>query len=719
MLGFEYDDAGRLTRFTEASGSPVARSFGFGYAPGGSTLTSVADPLGHRTVLGYFGRDTDALHRGRVSTLTDRDGGVTAFDYAPAPAGGPGAVDSVLTDPDGHRTVLAFDGLGRAIRSTNALGQITDVAWDDDDNVVRLREADGAVSTWVYDPLTGDPLTIADAAANAAAAAGRAPAATTLTYRTSLGGHIADLVEKDSPEGRRWTFALDAYGEPASVTDPVGNAPGPNSGEHSSLRYDAYGELVESVDDAGDATRFADFTAAGYPRSTTDPLGHVSHTDYDVLGQVVSLTGAPDPGQPARIETETYDELGRPRGATVTESATHRLVEPAPIFDADDNVLRGADRLGAVTSYRYDAMGRVLGRTDPGSSANGTGLGELPLTTYAYDAAGNLLASTAPEGNTADGQGTHVERYTYDQLNRVIQRIDPLGGRSTIGYDAVGNEITQTGPRGNADADPSSWAETYTYDADHRVVRQTDAAGNYSAARFDLDGLLTDATAPAVGPDVADTDSALRRYFSATTYDADGRVLQMDVPYDDGSGTLVYHSTRYVYDRAGNQVESISPRGVASGRTDAFLTRSVYDADGRVTEQDQPYDPTDPTYHSPDPTYYTYDAVGDVTQVSAPPSGPPNSGAPRLITASTYTANGWLASSTDPWRIGTSYTYDDDGRQLSRTVANLDETDIPSATRTEQWVYNDDGSLRDHFDSGAPAGSDLVTVDDGTPNVTQ
>ncbi|MBR7834792.1 RHS repeat protein, partial [Actinospica durhamensis] len=545
VLTFGYDPAGRLIALTEAAGSPVARTFGFGYAAataGATTstapagpLTSVIDPLGHSTRLAYFPATADRLHRQRVSTLIDRAGGSRSFDYVPARAGGPGLVDSVMTDPDGHRTVLALDAEGRTVRATDALGQSTDLGWDADDDVVRLREADGAVFTWVYAPGTGLPLTIADAVANAAAGPGRAPAATTLDYRSSLGGHVADLLAQTSPEGRRWTFGVDGYGEPVSVTDPLGNAVGPEHGEFRQLRYDRYGDLLASADGAGRTTRYADFTAAGLPQTTTDPFGVVTRTRYDALGEITSTEAPTGPHGLPLLSTCAYDALGRALTSTVTVGAAPAEVTPAPVYDADDDVLRREDPSQGTTYSRYDAMNRLLSQTDPVRPDAGTDPRALPQTTYTYDLEGDLLTETAPLGNTPAGAGGYVTRYRYDPVGRLIQTTDAFGGRTTVRYDAVGDAVEQIDPRGNASTDPSAWAHTTVYDLDHRPILVTDASGDYTVTRYDLDGLVTDRTAEPVDPSVPDTDAGLRPYLTHTTRDADGRVVESDPPRDDES----------------------------------------------------------------------------------------------------------------------------------------------------------------------------------------
>ena len=735
VIALSHDRQGRLTGFTEAAGTPVQRSFGFEYSPAtwpatvpgtfpvavpvavpgapngapngalpgsGGVLRSVTDPLGHRTVLGYYPPTADPLHRDRVSSLTDRRGATTTFDYAPVPTGSPGALLSTVTDADRHSFRYLLDERGRVLRSTDPLGRATDLAWDAGNNVVRLREPDGATSTWVYDPRTGYPLSSTDPVANAQGG----HAATTFGYRTALDGYIADLVDKTSPEGRRWTFARDRYGSLTALADPAENTPGNSAAGHSTrYRYDSHGEMVESTDANGHATRFADFTVSGYPRTTTDPLGNTTRTDYDTLGRVTAVTGPPDPGVAPRRTSYRYDVLGRPMGSTATVTGSRTITTPAPRYDDDDRVVLTTDPLGARTSTRYDEVGDTLTVTRP---PNTTGPAPAPPTTYSYDPTGLLLSSTSPDGNAPGTPGSHRSRFVYDAMGELTESLDALGGRTTYRYDEVGNLIARTSPRGNADPDPASFTTTFGYDLDHRQTRTTDPTGAYRLQRYDLDGVETATTTQPVGADVG--GSALEDRLTRIQPDPDGRPARVDVPYDRVGG-LVQHSTEYSYDPVGNRTAVITPRAVAAHSDTAFIERFGYDADNRQTEDDLPCDPADPGYSHPDQTRTVYDAVGEPVEVSTPPSAGQTQ---RITTRSSYTANGWLATSTDPWSITTAYTYDDDGRQTVRTLTG----DGNTAQRKAGWGYYPDGSLHVHSDSGAPdAGS--VVVDDADPNATK
>jgi YD repeat-containing protein len=148
-----------------------------------------------------------------------------------------------------------------------------------------------------FDEETGYPLEIRDAVANHEDHDG-----TTLTYQTGMGGHIADLIAKPSPEGRTWSFEYTSEGDLASVTDPMGNTEGDFT---TTYTYDEWGQLLTATDANGHTTTNSDFDANGYPETITDALGESTTFSYDERGQVTEVTDPLGAGA-----TQAYDVFG-------------------------------------------------------------------------------------------------------------------------------------------------------------------------------------------------------------------------------------------------------------------------------------------------------------------------------------------------------------------------------------------------------------------------
>lgn len=668
-----YDEKGLLGLVADAAGTPAERALRMEYAaaPDGSPrISRVNDPLGHGTSVEYADQ--------RVRRVVDRRGGGTGFDWTPA--GRDGGTTMTVTDALGRVSAYTVDALGRPVAARNAKGEVTGLTWDSDNNVSELREANGALTTWEYDHKTGNPLTVTDALGNAGD-----KASTGLKYRTYLDGHVADLVEKVSPEGRRWTFGYDAFGNLTSLTDPRGNAEDRHDKRNFTSRnvYDSAGRLLEAVDARGNSTRFSDYDATGSPRTITDALGHRTTFVHDAVGNVLSAANAL-----GHTTTRTYDLRGRPLSSKAPIDSDRGVfaVTPAPAYDRNDNVLRSTAPNGAVRTSVYNEMGQVVTSTAPGDDPQGPGR----VTTMAYDAVGNPVRATTPRGNETAAPDDCTSFAVFDELNRIVETRDAMGGRRTMAYDAVGNMVATTDPLANA----RGWSRatsTTVYDLGHRPVETTDAVGATGRIRYDRDGNAT------VRTDAYGTESFAR-------YDARGALVESRVPHrKKPDGSFEYRVTRHEYDEAGNPTRVWSPRALAENKP-TLTGETEFDALNRVVRTVLPYDPAHGHVNKRDEMRYEFDAVGNLVKSIAPAS---REGGEASVTRTEYFDNGRVRSSVDPWQIETRFAYDVMGNQLTRTI-----TGDGANTRTMGWEYFPDGKLKSRTDKGAPAVSTAAVSDD-------
>ncbi|MFI6597180.1 hypothetical protein ACIBHX_13045 [Nonomuraea sp. NPDC050536] len=72
-----------------------------------------------------------------------------------------------------------------------------------------------------------------------------------------------------------------------------------------------------------------------------------------------------------------------------------------------------------------------------------------------------------------------------------------------------------------------------------------------------------------------------------------------------------------------------------------------------------------------------------------------------------YWENGWSKTTTDAWKIKTTYDYNELGEQTNRTVTSAGN----SSQRALDWSYYPDGKLKTHSDNGVPLGLDVVLDD--------
>ncbi|MEU5162037.1 DNRLRE domain-containing protein [Streptomyces sp. NPDC020875] len=701
-VSFHYTAKGMLGRITDGEGSSQPKVFSFTYDTAQSDrnvkLVRAEDPRGNGTALAYHvpGAGTAVIDNWRTKTLTDRLQGTTGYAYAPN-ATDATRTDTTVTDSEQRVSRYVTDGHGRGIRHTNAESQITRSTWDADNNVVLLEEANGAKTAYCYDQKTGYPLWKREPEQNktgvpsaAECAPGVYPAnASTYEYQTRVDGFSADLFRKTSAEGRAWQFTYDSFGNLTRVTDPKGIAtPSVPDDYTTKYEYNAHGLMTKVTDANGNVSTHGGFGAHGLPATVTDALNKTTTYVYDEVGRTREVTDA------LGIKTtQTYDVYGRPLVLKAPKDQQGGVVitTPAPVYDPNDNVTISTSPAGAVSTAVYDAADQITEATAP----QDTPTAPIRRSLYTYDKVGNLLAAVEPKGalTTTDPDDYRTVN-TYDKIDQLTSVANQAGDTISYVYDNVGNLVTMRDPKKTATPNPDDFTTKRSYDLNHRVVGTTDAAGHTTTQTYDKDSLVTSVT---------DKENNTTH----TVYDERGARTEVRAPYE---GTTV-RTARFEYDQVGNNVKTITPRGVNTSAPDDFAAETTYDALNRPVRQYQPYDPADPRYNQRVYTETVYDAVGRVKRTSLPPS---EGQTVRNDTDHEYYDNGWMKKSIDPWDISTSYDYNELGQQTARTITSANGT----ATRTMGWSYFPDGKLKTKTDDGVPVGSAVVVVDNSDTQST-
>lgn len=692
---FLYTTQGLMAQLTDGAGSSQPKVFGFTYDATQGTknvkLVTVTDPRTHATHLDYYAPKTgdDPKYHWWAKTITDRLANGTSFTYA-ADASTSAFTDTIVTDAEQHATTYVSDDFGRPVQTTNAKSQAVKLSWDADNNVTQQVEDNGATTRWTYDSKTGFPLTMQDAEV-----VKNGWPATIYTYQTRLDGYSADLRTKTSPEGRQWLFGYDTFGNLTTVTDPKGVSTSTTGDYTTTYRYDAYGELTSATDADQHTTTFSDFEPTGYPKTTTGPapFNKATTAAYDLLGHVLSETD-----QLGHTATQTYDVYGRPLVKKVPKDQANSIyvTTPAPVYDANDNIIQSTAPNGAVSTAAYDNADEIVSATAPRDHTTDPDR----TTSYTYDKVGELRTTTEPKGTLTNTDLTdYVTTNAYDAIGELTDVINANGDKLSYQYDDVGNPTVVIDPVKNATTDTTDYTTKTGYDFDHRPVQATDAAGNVTKTGYDKDGQKTSTT------DAEGNTTTL-------ALDERGKVAQAKSPYQGSAGSPTYRTTSYQYDQVGNQTQVISPRANAAGTTAAFTTRTTYDELNRPSHQYQPYDPADARYNNAN--LYTetdYDAAGRVAKTSAPPS---NGQSVRNDTTYTYYDDGQPKTSTDPWSITTAYDYNELGKQTARTLTSADG----SSSRTMGWSFYPDGSLASRSDDGVPVGLQVALADNSDSQST-
>ncbi|MFC4314279.1 hypothetical protein ACFPN2_34765 [Steroidobacter flavus] len=410
--------------------------------------------------------------------------------------------------------------------------------------------AGGALTPTLLDTLTGNT----------------SPDRDSLTaYQYSLTGKVSSIrtaVTANPASDRLTTFTYNAFGENDVKFEVFDSTRTPRT----EYKYDKRGQLTltrwDSAAGGLDTSEARSYDAFGYLRTVTDARSNVvSRFEYDRLGQ-----------QTASIDSNTADR-------TVTS------------YDAFGRVFNVYDPFNRLTTYRYDEVNRRMIVTTP----------QNIVVTTEFNRHGQVFEVTAAGGTTTysydrDGQLTHVsddrgtlESRSYDSGGRQITTTDANGVVTRFTYDAANRVLSRI-----EDVGGLSLTTTYTYDGLGRVTSVVEPSGRRTDTTYYRDGSI-EQTVVANGSEPITTRYVYDRAGHALTvtegyasdnprvteyrYDNLGRVTLQIV--DPGSG---YHAnglpilnitTQYFYDDNGNLTRKI----------DAELNSTwyVYDEDNRLT----------------------------------------------------------------------------------------------------------------------------------------
>jgi RHS repeat-associated protein len=310
---------------------------------------------------------------------------------------------------------------------------------------------------------------------------------------------------------------------------------------------------------------------AGLLKQTTNQLGGVIAYEYSSRGDLVHST------DPLGLVTDyTYDLRGRNRSRTTsavvngqavtygTWTMTYNTVsavasETAPRIT---NTLTGVTHQ-AVSSYTYDAMGRVTQKT----ISDATGGDTARTWIYTYDPAGRLRTTTNPDGG--------VTSQEWNTAGDVAKLTQPNGLVLEYSYDDFRHvtEIAATGT-GVDPMDPNATRlvlESRSYDPAGQLASKVDAMGRETAYTYHNDGLLETERRVRRDAQGAVTSSTLLKQYE---YDYGGSLIRVT-----SAGGVVHD---FDYDDAGGRNrESLDAGGVARTTIRTFAT------DGQVATERQ------------------------------------------------------------------------------------------------------------------------------------
>jgi YD repeat-containing protein len=579
------------------------------------------------------------------------------------------------------------DAAGRARYSIDAIGAVREVLTDAAGQIIGARNYATAVT--------------ADATLRSKLQAGTASVA-------DIQALLTTAIQNDSRNQEQYQIR-DAAGRVRFTLSILRDAAGVSTGVLSEVRYDNAGRVTDeirretAVDAASvsaqlsalragtanlstvtgwmtGATRTTSYVrdAAGRLRYTlrNDAAGNlaVAERRYDSVGRVVAelAYAVAVPNATARTVAAIASAITAAGGDNASQQRIVRYV-----YDAVGQLRFSIDDAGAVSEFRYDALGQTVQSRQYAITVN--------LSANASEA--DVAAAVA--GQT--GGNVRITSNAYDAAGRISSVTDAAGKSEYYGYDALGQRTSLTNKLGNV------W--TYAYDAAGRLVEENTPVVSVSSITL-----------------AGDVTQANRSVRTTITYDALGNVLTRT---EDATGPTP-RITQYAYDSRGNQVQITFPDAwkidettqqyVASGVTPTIkvtynalgqavvqedvrgkFTYKVYDSLGRLA-----VDIDAEGYASA----YSYNSYGEQTQLRRYASkttltaiaGFTSGTAVQLsqLTGSVLTANASQDRTLDT-------RYDSLGRkiEIKETALTYYRADGSSATGspTTQFSYNSYGDL--------------------------
>jgi len=658
-LDFTHDTSDRLATVTDEQG----KSLTFNYNSS-DQITSVVTPSGTYS----YSYDTN----NNLSVVTKPDTKTRTYHYE----------DTIyvnaltgITDEKGIRfATWTYDTEGRPTSSEHAGGVDSFTVAYNADGTVTTTNALGKDTIYTFQTINGVPMVtnvdgVASANCQAASRTTRYDAQGFVESKTDWKGNTTTY-QRDA-NGLVTSRTDDAYGSAARTTTTTYDAnyrlPDviTETGKTTDYDYDSDGR-VTSITVTDTATGETRTTTYSYNANTTDSNGNV------VLGKLASVDGS----RTDVTDTTSYIYDSSGRLIKTTNALGH--VSEILTFDSANRPLTTKDANGTITTFVYDALGRVISST-VGSS----------VTSYTYDANGNVLTVTLPNGV--------VTTNAYDDAGRLTSITDALGNSITYTLDNAGN-ITKEEYKDSASTLKYTASKVYdelsrvldsvdanldkvtnVYDVNGNVTSTTD--GNFNATSFAFDGLdrllsSTDALNGVTTNTINELDQTTdvndpRSNTTSYTYNAFGDVTQ-EISPDRGI-------IDYTHDKAGNITSMNDGRGV--------VTNYTYDALNRLLTTSYPSDSSlnvTLTYDSVSgcgiskgqlcsvadasgTTSYIYDNLGRLTSVSEV------RGSLTFTTAYGYDAAGVLTSITLPSGRVVTYGLNGNG-QVSSVSAVINST---------------------------------------------
>jgi RHS repeat-associated protein len=615
------------------------------------------------------------------------------------------------TISDGNETyaiIHQYDGLGRKTQTINPNGHITRYLYDEAGNLI--KEVDGRYASQSVEEAPGKLYTY--------------------DKRDRL---IEEAIFEDGEIKILAVYTYDGRGNIVKQVNSLGyNYQNPSQSVGETMTYNAINQIAtyqtaeNNLQNVKTPYTYA-YDGSGRILESRNPLGHTSRTEYDLLGQIITVY------YPDQSTTQfTYDLSGR-RRIEMTDALGYKTItiqnqwgkveeqinpDQSRIkisYTVDGKVKEQNHSVGSQTLYTYDLAGNVI--TEKTLQDETTTEKIYKLTNYAYDIRSLLTETTVYEliqnkathqenlssiqqkitytydknGNliAIQGPGQRETRYEYDPKGQILaskQRVDGANWsvvRKT--YNLLGNVIekSQLVDSNSLDADSLTNAQFdheygakvlvtfgYDYNLAGLLTKTIDPMGNVTEHSYNLSGQVTSTINPLGAKTIYAYDpleqlvEQISPLGAISSYTYDSKGNMIKKSVPYGDGQKVIYL--YEYDKKDQLIKEILPEGVATHQGMSY----VYDSRGNIIE----------IYNTENQLIETrsYDGKGRLINTV--------DGLRKQNQGTTYTYNymDQIKSSTNPLGHKTTMTYDIFGNILTTTNAK---------NHTTRYTYNKDQTL--------------------------
>lgn len=449
----------------------------------------------------FFNYDYDQLNR--LKKVTDALGNSIEYEHDP---NGNITAETVYDNEGSLRKSVqfVFDSLERLTTRNKPTGEYINNRYDENNNIVEIKNALNNGSDFVYDPL--NQLTqISDALQGQ----------TNLSYDAQ--GNLNSVTD---PENLTTQFTLNAFGETVTRISP-------DTGT-TLYEYDASGNLVKKTDNRGVVTNYTydalnRLTHVLFPGNSEENITYTYDDTANNNFGIGRLTSISDQSGTTLFKYNAFGEL-------ILKNTVLQQANYTQTFDYDDQgrLTSWQYPSGRKINYEYDALGyisHIATRENSNASLQYVvkDVQHLPFGAPASYTFGNdlttklnydldyKLLNTKTQGTqaifdryyrynlagnidyieTTHENGAFEQKYIkYDALNRLVE--EQFGQQLlSFTYDSVGNRLT----RDRETPTQQEW-QSYVYATDSHHLLQVDSITNGTSTNrsfsYDSNGNLTD-----------------------------------------------------------------------------------------------------------------------------------------------------------------------------------------------------------------------------------